>query len=239
MPHIASRRAALQRLGALSVGTLGTAWTLAGCSAEPRERKAFIEFLQTRVLNRQRASIPKLNEEQRKAVGRYAAHYDIITGFNKEMSDAPFTAMMARLEHTRSLSQLMAKRKEAGELRDHLPQAAQDVKAALDRATAAKTALSQPDDLRAVYDAAFDKLVAQPAGLMLQLLPATRGMLGAFLELLTYVETHPNEVTIAGSTVEARSQASLNKVNALLKKVETESAAVGQLESAIRKLTGR
>ena len=53
------------------------------------------------------------------------------------------------------------------------------------------------------------------------------------------MDTHPGEVTISGSTVEARSQAGLNKVNALLKKLEAESAAVDRQQSAMRKLTGR
>lgn len=235
MLDIAPRRAALTRLGTLS---LGAALVLGGCSAEPGERKMFIEFLQTRVLNRQRAVIPKLNEQERKAVGRYADHYDIITGFNKEMSDSTWAKMMNRLEHTRTLPQMMAKRKEVSDLVTHLPQAGKDAKGCLDRANAAKAALKQPDDLRAIYDAAFDKLVTQPGGLMLQLIPAMQSMLSAIMELVTYVEQHPKEVTISGMTVEAHSQASLNKVNALIKKVETDSEAMGKLESALRKMAG-
>ncbi|KQO27316.1 DUF3053 family protein [Acidovorax sp. Leaf78] len=235
MLDIASRRAALTRLGALS---LGAALTLNGCSSEPGERKAFIEFLQTRVLNTQRAAVPQLNEQQRKAFGAYAAHYDIITAFNQEMNEAPLTRMMNALQNTRTLPQLIAKRTQVNELLAHLPQAQKEVQARLDRANAAKKALTQPDDLRVVYDAAFDKLVTQLAALMLQLLPATQGMLAATMELVTYVEQNPKEVSFVGSNVQATTQASLDKVNVLLKKLETEAAAVAKMETALRKLAG-
>lgn len=235
MLHIASRRTALTRLSALS---LGAALTLSGCGSEPGERKAFIEFLQTRVLNTPRAAVPKLNEQQRKAFGAYAAHYDIITGFNQEMTDAPLTRMMAAMQNMRSLPQLLAKRTQVGELLAHVPQAQQDVKARIDRATAAKNALSQPADLKAVYDAAFDKLVTQLGGMMLQLLPPMQGMLAAAMDLATYVEQNPKEVQIVGSSVQATTQASLDKVSVLLKKLESEAASVAKMETALRKLTG-
>ena len=235
MHHIASRRRALTRLTALS---LGAALTMSGCSSEPGERKAFIEFLQTRVLNTQRAAVPKLTEEHRKAFGPYAAHYDIITVFNQEMTDSSLTGMMAAMQGVRSLPQLLAKRTQVSELLRHIPQAQQDVKARIDKATAAKNALSQPDDLKTVYDAAFDKLVTQLGGVMLQLLPAMQGMLAATMELVTYVEQNPKEVTIVGSTVQATSQASLDKVGMLLKKLETEAANVAKMEGTLRKLTG-
>lgn len=235
MHDIASRRTALTRLGALS---LGAALTLSGCSSEPGERKAFIEFLQTRVLSTQRAAVPQLNEQQRKAFGPYAAHYDIITGFNKEMSEAPLTRMMAALQGTRSLPQLMAKRTQVSELLAHLPQAQQEVKARIDRATAAKNALKQPDDLKVVYDAAFDKLVTQLGALMLRLLPATQGMLAATMELVTYVEQNPKDVSFVGSSVQATNQASLDKVNVLINKLKTEAALVAEMETALRKLAG-
>ena len=235
MHHIASRRRALTRLSALS---LGAALALSGCGSESGERKAFIEFLQTRVLNTPRAAVPKLNEQQRKAFGAYAAHYDIITGFNQEMSDSPLTKMMAAMQSMRSLPQLLAKRTQVNELLEHIPQAEQDVKARIDRATAAKNALSQPADLKAVYDAAFDKLVTQLGGVMLQLLPAMKGMLAATMELVTYVEQNPKEVSFVGSNVQATTQASLDKVNVLLKKLETEAGNVAKMEGTLRKLTG-
>lgn len=235
MLHIASRRRALARLSAVPVGA---ALTLYGCSSEPGERKAFIEFLNTRVLNTPRAAVPKLNEQQRKEFGPYAAHYDIITGFNQEMSDAPLTKMMASMQNMRSLPQLLAKRTEVNELLGHIPQAQQDVKARIDRATAAKGALSQPADLKTVYDAAFDKLVTQLGAMMLQLLPAMQGMLSAAMDLANYVEQNPNDVKFVGSTLQATTQASLDKVSALIKKLESEAAAVAKMESALRKLTG-
>lgn len=235
MHHTASRRRALTHLSALSVGA---ALTLAGCGSEAGERKAFIEFLQTRVLNTPRAAVPKLTEAQRKSFGPYAAHYDIITSFNQEMTDAPLTKMMAAMQGVRSLPQLIAKRTQVSELLASIPQAEQDVKARIDRATAAKNALSQPADLKTVYDAAFDKLVTRLGDVMLQLLPAMKGMLAATMELVTYVEQNPKEVTIVGSTVQATSQASLDKVNVLLKKLEAEAGNVAKMEGTLRKLTG-
>ncbi|RYH44546.1 MAG: DUF3053 family protein, partial [Alcaligenaceae bacterium] len=167
-----------------------------------------------------------------------AAHYDIITTFNQEMTDAPLTQKMAALKSLRTLPQLIAKRTEVNELLGSIGQAQQDVKARIDRATAAKNALTQPADLKTVYDAAFDKLVTQLGGVMLQLLPAMQGMLAATMELVTYVEQHPKEVSFVGSNVQATTQASLDKVNVLLKKLEAEAGNVAKMEGTLRKLTG-
>src|SRR6201999_2151422 len=58
------------------------AFLLAGCQDEPTERKAFIEFLQTRIIDKPGLHVPHLTPEQERGFGDYAKQYAIITDFN-------------------------------------------------------------------------------------------------------------------------------------------------------------
>ena len=55
---------------------------LAGCNDEPAERKAFITFLQTRIIDKPGLHVPHLTPEEEKSFGDYAKQYAVITDFN-------------------------------------------------------------------------------------------------------------------------------------------------------------
>src|SRR5271156_6900450 len=55
---------------------------VAGCDNEPAERKAFIEFLQTRIIDKPGLHVPHLTPEEAKSFGPYAQQYAVITDFN-------------------------------------------------------------------------------------------------------------------------------------------------------------
>ena len=89
------RHAALRRSFSLIAIALLTAF-VAGCNDEPAERKAFIEFLQTRIIDKPGLHVPHLTQEESASFGDYAKQYAIITDFNdglersvaKPMADA-------------------------------------------------------------------------------------------------------------------------------------------------------
>ena len=82
-PLTASR---LARLGALCAApTL----LLTGCFSEPKERKAFIEFLDKEVLSARGMSYPVPNEGKRQTFGDYAKHYDVVVQFIEKMEALP------------------------------------------------------------------------------------------------------------------------------------------------------
>lgn len=68
---------------------LTLAWMgLAGCSSEQGERKAFIEFLQTRIVDQPGLRVPKLTADEEKSLGQYSAQYAVIGDFNDRMGQA-------------------------------------------------------------------------------------------------------------------------------------------------------
>src|SRR3954466_16238353 len=54
---------------------------------EPEQRKAFITFLQTRIVDKPGVHVPKLTDDELGRFGPYAAHYNVIRDFtsNPEM----------------------------------------------------------------------------------------------------------------------------------------------------------
>jgi hypothetical protein len=69
-------------LAARAAAVLLIAFGLAACDSEPTHRKAFIEFLQTRIVDKPGVHVPKPNAEQSAAFGPYAKHYEVITEFH-------------------------------------------------------------------------------------------------------------------------------------------------------------
>ncbi|KQO21985.1 hypothetical protein ASF11_06160 [Acidovorax sp. Leaf76] len=236
MSHtVFSRRQTLTRLGALA---LGSGLLLTGCSAEPKERKAFIAFLQTEVLGKSRRSMPLLNDKLRKELGGYAAHYEIITNFNQATNDKVMLKSMRELQFVRTLAGYRDKRESVKQALVEIPLAQANLEAELKKANEAKAALKQPEDLKKVYDPVYDRLVSAQARITLEMLPPMQRMMNIVLDLLALVENNPQQLSISGMQIEAKSQAMLDKVNALSKKAEAETATIERLEKELKQLFG-
>lgn len=236
MLHTAfSRRHTLTRLGALA---LGGGLLLTGCSAEPKERKAFIAFLQTEVLGKSRGSMPLMNDRLRKELGSYAPHYEIITRFNQAANDKALTKNMRELHWIGTLAGYRDKRETVKLVLTEIPQAQASMEAELKKANDAKAALTQPEDLKKVYDTVYDRLVSTQARIMMEMLPTMQRMLTIVMELLTLVDNNPQQLSISGIQIEAKSQAMLDKVNALYTRADAETATLERLEKELKQLLG-
>lgn len=230
-----SRRQTLMRLGTLA---LGSNLLLTGCSAEPKERKAFIAFLQTEVLGKSRRSMPLLNERMRKKLGGYAAHYEVITNFNQAANEKAMTKNMRELQGVSSLAGYRDKRETVKQALLEIPQAQASMTAELTKADAAKAAMKHPEDLKKVYDTVYDRLVSTQARIMFEVLPTMQRMLTVVMDLLSLVEKNPQQLSISGIQIEAKSQAMLDKVNALYTRADAETATLERLEKELKQLLG-
>jgi hypothetical protein len=138
-------------------------------SSEADQRKAFIAFLQD-INNRPGIHflVPTANDE--KAFGPYLQHYALILDFDKDMK-APmddFTAQIIKLGFgpnpaPRSIEQIAAAPADLTAAKDVVGKMEQGIETRLAKINADRAALKQPDDLKAVYDKTFDKLVTAPA----------------------------------------------------------------------------
>src|SRR5712675_2272534 len=78
----------LTRRGFALAGVVLLALGAAACGDnEPEQRKAFIEFLQTRIVDKPGVHVPRLTDGEKKSVGPYVDHFAVITAFtdNPEM----------------------------------------------------------------------------------------------------------------------------------------------------------
>jgi hypothetical protein len=188
---------------------------------EPEQRKAFISFLQTRVIDRPGARIPNPTADEIKSLGSYNAHFKVITDFT---GDPALTAMAGKLRSALpNLTNIQSivdsrdtLRKTADEMGDLL-RAMNDKYAATQ---AARAALKQPDDLKMVYDKAFDKTISAPVLAFREAVPIAQDIVGSAVKIGDYTAAHPAAVKISGGQLratDARTQAELGAlVNALM-----------------------
>jgi len=184
-------------------GALVLALATGGCiDSEPQQRRAFITFLKTRVIDKPGLHIPIMSDKDVADFGPYADHYRIMNGFHHKL-DTSISKDLARamqIGTPRSLE----------DLRDHrailpvLKAGMVNMKSELDKAEgdadAARKALKQPPDLKAVYDIAYDRMVTTPAKVFRELVPLIQGMLPAIEDLAAYLDEHRDTITFRGGS---------------------------------------
>lgn len=227
MPHPVTRRTAL--LGPLAA-------LLASCGDdEAAQRKAFAAFLQSRILDKPGVHVARPTPDEAKSWGEYAKHYSVITGFNDELSQRVSKPMQAAVQRgaVRSIDDLLTRRADLVEIRSGM----RDLGAELDRqfaaAEAARAALTQPADLKTVYDAAYERDVAGPARAFKEVFPLTDASLAAALDLADFIAQHRSAVQVQGATVQVADPALLRDFNARL---ATMQAAGSSVQAAQRRL---
>lgn len=205
---------------------------LGACSNEKGERKAFSEFLQTRVIDQKGLRVPKLSDDDEKAFGRYAEHYAVIGDFNAAM-DTAFTEARPALQTMTSLSSpqaLMEGESKIAEGRAALGKIKTELASRREKAKADKSALSQPDDLKPVFEAAYAKTVESPANLMLRMLDETDSALGQAQEFSAFLKMNQKDIQFSGSQVQVESPALLEKLNVQLQAMNVEGQKINAVQ---------
>jgi hypothetical protein len=208
---------------------------LTACDNEPAQRKAFIDFLQSRIVGKPGVHVPQLTPDETASFGDYAKQYAVITDFNAGLD----RTVSPQLQHTvaggalRSLGEVVTRRKDIATLRDGIVAIRSELDQQLAKADAAHAALKQPADLKPVFDAAYDRDVTQPAKAMIAIFPDVDEAFIATLALGEFLEQHANAIKIEGSMIQI-SDASLQPrlqelLDALRAKQETVHKAQQRL----------
>jgi len=197
---------------------------LVGCGdSEPDQRKAFIQFLQD-INNRPGVHFLNPTPEEEKAFGPYLRHYALILDFNKDMkaTSEEFARHVMRLglaptSSPRTIEQMAAAPQDLTVVKDEVAKMEQAMEMRLARATADRAALTQPNDLKAVYDRTFDKLVVAPTLAFEKSVKALQTGIDASIRLVDYINSHRGRLTISGTQIRAADQRTLDELNALFK----------------------
>ena len=215
MTELPGRRAAV----ALMVAAL-----LSSCGDdEAAQRKAFIAYLQTRIIDKPGVHVLHPTAEEAKSWGDYAQHYAIITGFNDTLSarvSTPMNQAIGRGAIT-SLQDLLDRRADFDALRRGMDGIRTELDKQFGTAEAARAALKQPADLKPVFDTAYERDVAGLARAFQATVPAAEGALTAAIELADYVAQHRGAITIQGMQVQVSDPAVQRELNAKLTALNT------------------
>ena len=192
-------------------------------NSEADQRKAFIAFLQA-INNPPGAHVLVPNANDEKAFGPYLQHYAIILDFNKAMKSPTddFMAQLIKLGYgpnpvPRTIEQMAAAPADLTAAKDVLDKMEQGIETRLAKATADRAALKQPDDLKAVYDKTFDRLVTAPAVAMENSAKALDTGIDAALALVAYINAHRGKLAVSGMQIQAKDQRTLDELAPLMK----------------------
>ncbi|WP_313625553.1 DUF3053 domain-containing protein [Achromobacter sp.] len=209
---------------------------LAACGdKEPEQRAAFTQFLQTRIVDKPGVRVPKLTDEEKKSFGDYAAQYAVITDFNAGMdaSVKPLSGIMQK-GAMRSLNDIVSRRDDLKTVQAALNDMNAALKEQQAKADAAHAALKQPEDLKVVYDKAYEKTVSLPADTFRDVLPQLNATFDSSLKIADYVEAHKAQIEIAGATVKVKDAAVQAELNQLLQDLNTQAKNVQQAQTRLQ-----
>lgn len=218
------------------VGLFVLTFTVTACfDNEPQQRRAFITFLQTRIIDKPGLHIPIMSDKDVADFGPYADHYRIMNGFHHKL-DASISKDLARtmqIGSPRSLEDLRDQRDVLPVLKTGMANMKADLDKAESEADAAHKALKQPADLKAVYDVAYERMVTTPARVFRELGPMIESMLPAIEELATYLGEHRDTITFRGGAPVVTDPATRARLTTLM---EAAGKAAQVSEEGKRKL---
>jgi hypothetical protein len=209
---------------------------LVGCNDEPAERKAFITFLQTRIIDKPGLHVPHLTPEEAKNLGDYAKQYAIITDFNDGLDKSVAKPMAEAINRgaIRSLDDVVTRHADFVAARDGIAQLRDAIDKQLAAADAAHAALKQPDDLKPVFDKAYERDVTIPAKTFADIFPDLSQALTAVVDLGDFIEQHKDKVTINGPTIETTDPALRPQLQALLNALIAKNDAIVKAQEHLR-----
>ena len=185
---------------------------------EPEQRKAFIDYIQNTVM-RSGAKIPTLSEDQKQKFGSYAGDYAILVGFSQQLSkslDASLTPALDQINQIRTAQDYMSKRDTLQQSVGALNLLGQQIQSAKSQADTARTALKQPDDLKAVYNQAYDKIVTGPANALMPVIPTTASFVQDLVQVGDFLRAQGNQVAFNNNGVQFRTSQQATQYNTMM-----------------------
>jgi hypothetical protein len=216
--------------------TIALPLALVACgSSEPDQRTAFKQFLQTRIVDKPGVHVPKLTPDESKSFGEYATHYAVITDFNSSMdaSVKPLASLVQK-STVRSLGEVVSRREDFRAVQSGLNDMAVQLKAQQAKADSAHTQLKQPEDLKGVYDSAYDRTVSVPANTFLSVVPQINSTLDASLKVADYLDAHKAQIEINGPVVKVKDAKVQAELNALLQDLNAQAQTVQKAQARLQ-----
>lgn len=212
---------------------------LAGCGDhETEQRKAFVAFLQTRIIDKPGLHVPQLTADERTSFGPYADQYAIITRFHQVMNESVSPKLAAAMSAgaIQSLGDLATRRGDLESAKTIIDQMAAALGDDVAQADRAHRELKQPPELKAVFDQAYDRLVTTAAVTFQSIVPVADKVFADALDLAGYLDRHKSTVTVAGPTLQVSDAATRTELNAKLQGLQASQQAVQAAQTRMQTL---
>lgn len=198
---------------------LGLVFQLTACGDnEPEQRKAFSEFLQTKIVDGAKVRLPSLTDEQKKAFGNYAKDYDLLTGFTNDLNGAFSNSMQTSMTELRTLNTMKAmvdNRAKVEKAQTETRAATAKLDDIIKKTADSYAAMKMPEDLKAVYDKAYAKVVTQQGDLAKETLVLLDETFGDVLKLSDFLSAQGDKIEYSGHMVQFTEQKALDEFNVM------------------------
>jgi len=215
-------------------------FAVSGCGdKEPAQRKAFMDFLQSRILDKQALAVPQLSEAEKKQFGDYSKDYAIITGFHHQMNtelDSSLVPVFAGMNGVNSVNALVEQRDDLKKMADSSQNWKEKIITLRTQADTQHAALKQPDDLKKVYDQAYEKTVVKPSEITEQVFELLPQVLNLIVAKADFIKSQGKDVTITGNRLQFSNQKQLDKYNAIQQQLVPLNAQLMQLSRQMQQM---
>jgi len=215
-------------------------FAVSGCGdKEPAQRKAFMDFLQSRILDKQALAVPQLSEAEKKQFGDYSKDYAIITGFHHQMNtelDSSLVPVFAGMNGVNSVNALVEQRDDLKKMADSSQNWKEKIITLRTQADTQHAALKQPDDLKKVYDLAYEKTVVKPSEITEQVFELLPQVLNLIVAKADFIKSQGKDVTITGNRLQFSNQKQLDKYNAIQQQLVPLNAQLMKLSRQMQQM---
>lgn len=207
----------------ISVFVMLSVLFVSGCGdREPKQRSAFIIFLQTEIINKNRLTLPVLTADQVDSFGDYAKQYQMLADFNNELNTAfaPLAASMQSFKAMTSVKDMVENRDKVLETLTQINDSAAKLTELTHRVEQERATFVQPEELKAPFDRAYNKIVVQQTESAREGFPLLSELFTNALALIDFVQSKGNSVRYVGSGIEFSSQDDVTTFNELNTKLQ-------------------
>jgi hypothetical protein len=179
-----------------------------------------------------------LTQEETTNFGDYAKQYAIITDFNDGL-DKQVAAPMAEAINRgsiRSLDDVVTRHADFIAARDGIAKLREAIDKQLGAADAAHAALKQPDDLKPVFDKAYDRDVTIPAKAFEDIFPDLSQALTAIVDLGDFIDKHKDKVSIIGNQLQTTDPALRPQLQAMIDALAAKNDAINKAQEHLRQV---
>ncbi|KGD85429.1 hypothetical protein HA47_00810 [Pantoea stewartii subsp. indologenes] len=226
----------LARSGIMLAGVLIVLQLTECGDKEGEQRKAFIDFMQNTVM-RSGEHLPSLSENQKQSFGPFAGDYAILYGFSQQVNktvDQGMRPVVDELSAIRVPQDYLSRRDSLAQATSALTVATQQLESAKMQADKSKAGLKQSDDLKKVFDTAYDKVVTQPAAQLIPLLPKLQALSQDAVKTGEFLQAQGTRVSFNNGGVQFPTQEQATQYNSLMTSLSANVQALTQAKNAVQ-----